>query len=303
MEDKMKRLITTLIVLTISLAAFCEVHDNAGQYGFKFLQNPVNPVSLSLGGRGSIASNPASFVIQPASQTWYSHQTVSASHTLWFADTRFTNLSYSTSDRKSHFGLLLRTLDYGDLENRDDAGNLIGYYNPVDMNMMVNYSVRTSPSSYAGLNLGVLYERLNTASAYGVNADLGFTYLPPIADTRMQFALRNLGYTSKMNAERIDLPITFETELVKGFDFDGTRLDLGAVAIKASDEDIKGAVFTQLQIYEIFSIRAGYKLNYAAEDLTAGIGIRVKGFDIDYGWASYSSQIDDVHSFGISYNF
>ncbi len=299
----MKKICISLILITLCFAAYGEVHDNAGSYGFKFLQNPVNPVSLSLAGRGSIASNPAAFVQQPASQVWYSHSIVSASHSLWFADTRFTNLSYSTADRKAHFGLILRNLDFGEIENRDDAGNLIGYYNPIDMNLMANYSFRFSPSIYFGMNAGVLYEKLNTASAYGLNADFGITYLPPIVDTRLNASVRNLGITSKMNEERIDLPLTLEMELVKGFNFDGTKLDLGVFGIKASDEDIKGAVFTELQIHEIFCLRAGYKLNYAAEDISAGFGIKAKSFGIDYGWASYSSQLDDVHSFGISYNF
>lgn len=299
----MKKLFLILVTLAICMAATAQVHSNAGSYGFKFLQNPVSPASLAMAGRGSTINNPSAFVHQPASQAFYRHATVSASHTLWFADTNFTNLSYSNADRVKHFGIILRNLDYGDVESRDESGNLIGNYNPIDMNLMANYSMRLRPDLYAGINAGVLYERLNTASAYGLNTDLGIQYFPPIVDSRINMALRNLGFTSKVNSERIDLPITMELELIKGFKWDDTHLDLGAFGIKAADEDVKAALFTELTVYDIFCIRAAYKLNYAAEDLSAGFGIKISGWSVDYGWAAFSSQLDDVHSLGVSYNF
>ena len=300
----MKRFCLISILVGLGLCLSAGVHENAGSYGFKFLQNPTNPVSLSLAGRGSgFVSNPAGFVHQPASQVLHRHSIVSASHTLWLVDTKFTNVSYSISDRKQHFGIILRNLDYGEVENRDDAGVLIGYYNPVDINLMANYSLRMSPSSYFGVNAGILYEKLNTASAYGMNCDLGYTFLPPIRDSRISFAVRNLGFTSKMNEERIDLPVTLELELNKDFGFDNAKINLGAFAIKADDEDVKGALAGEVEINEIFFIRAGYKLGYDAEDITAGFGVKVMGIGIDYGWASYTRQLDDVHSLGISYRF
>ncbi|MDZ4122120.1 MAG: PorV/PorQ family protein [Candidatus Cloacimonadaceae bacterium] len=300
----MKKIYLVSILLGIGLWLCAGVHDNAGSYGFKFLQNPTNPISLSLAGRGTgVYNNPAGFVHQPASQVHYRHSVVSASHTLWLADTKFTNVSYSLANRSSHFGIIMRNLDYGEVENRDDSGELIGFYSPVDMNLMANYALRLNPSSYFGVNAGILYEKLNTASAFGMNCDLGYTYLPPILDSRMSFAIRNLGFTSKMNRERIDLPVTLELELNKGFSFDNAKLSLGAFGIKADDEDVKGAFFGELEVSEIFAIRAGYKLNYAAEDITAGFGVKVLGIGIDYGWASYNSQLDDVHSLGISYSF
>ncbi len=300
----MKKISILLILLSISLLAVCQVHDNAGNYGFKFLQNPTNPVALSLAGRGSYSSsNPSAFVKQPASQVLESHKTISVSHTLWFADTNFSNISYSSSDRISHFGLILRNLDYGEIESRDESGLIIGSYRPLDMNLMMNYSRRLSPSQYFGVNGGILYEKLNTASAYGFSGDLGYTYLPPILDSQLSASVRNLGFTSKMNQETIKLPVTAEMELSKGFRYEDSKVTFGILGSKASDQDFRIAANTEFDINGIFFVRGGYKFNYDAEDLSLGFGVMVKGLGINYGWASYTNQLDDVHSFGISYNF
>lgn len=300
----MKKIILSLALLSLGLLFAIDVHENAGSYGFKFLQNPTNPVSMALAGRGSNSlSNPSGFVNQPATQVHYAHSVLSASRAHWFAETYFTNVSYSHADRSKHFGLILRSMDYGDLEKRDESGELIGSYSPIDLNLMANYALRLNPSSYFGINAGLIYEKLNTASSYGVNGDLGYTWLPPLKDSRISISLRNMGISSKMNKERIDLPLTLEAELSKDIRLGENCLSLGTFAIKAADEDTKGGVYSEFTLYDIISLRAGYKFNYAAEDLSAGVGINVKGIGVDYAWASYQNQLDDVHYFGISYKF
>ncbi|PKN79499.1 MAG: hypothetical protein CVU48_05190 [Candidatus Cloacimonetes bacterium HGW-Cloacimonetes-1] len=300
----MKKLFIIIILVVCIAAVHAEVNSNSGTKGFKFLQIPVNPVSMSLAGRGvSSLSNPASCVLQPSIATINSHQDLSVSHTLWLEETSFTNIAYSNSDRVKHFGLILRSLDYGDVENRDDTGALLGYYNPLDMNLMANFGFRLNPSSYLGINAGLLYEKLNTASSYGFSTDLGYTYLPPITGTMISLAVRNLGYTAKMNEERIDLPISFEADISKDIQFEANRLSMGLSAIQATDEDFKGSLSAEFVFQNILSLRTGYKFNYTAEDITAGFGVKIKQFSVDYGWAAFNSELNDIHSFGITYSF
>ncbi len=300
----MKKLFILILLIASFIAAHAEVNAHAGTKGFKFLQIPVNPVSMSLAGRGVYSiSNPASFVLQPSIATINSHQDLSVSHTLWLEDTNFTNIAYSNSDRVKHFGLILRSLDYGDVENRDDTGTLLGYYNPLDMNMMANIGFRLNPSNYFGINAGILYEKLNTASSYGFSTDLGYTYLPPITGTQISLAIRNLGYTAKMNEERIDLPISYEADFSKEIQFETNRLCMGMTAIQANDEDFKGSLSAEFTFQNILSLRTGYKFNYAAEDITAGFGVKIKQFSVDYGWAAFNSELNDIHSLGITYSF
>jgi len=231
------------------------------------------------------------------------HRSLGVSHSVWLNDTSFNNLYYSYSNRRSHLGLALRNLDYGELEIRDDTGNLIGYYSPLNMDLMGNYALRITPSIYAGLNAGIAYEKLNTDSSVGLHGDLGMTWLPPLKDTRFSLAVRNLGFSSAMNEERTLFAPSLEMDLSKEYSFDNTSLLVELSGIKAVDEYWKAAASTQLTLYDIVRLRAGYKLNYDAEDLCAGIGFQWKNFRVDYGWAAFSSRLNDVHSFGVSYHF
>ncbi len=300
---KLASIIFTLLFLaTGTLGA--GIHEDAGNYGYKFLNITTSPIGLALGGRGiHSGENAAAFINQPAIGAMQSHRSLGASHTFWLEDTKYSNAYYSYSDRRSHFGLALRNLDYGELEARDDNGNLIGYYSPLDMSMMANYAYRMGPDLYMGFSGGVLYEKLNTDSSYGVHADAGLTYLPPFRDSRLSVSIRNLGTSSRMNNTRTDMPVSLEMDLSKKYSFDSGAITVEASAIKPVDEDIKGVVNTEINVIGRLFLRGAYKIGFDAESVSAGLGIRVGKINVDYGWAAFTRQLNDIHSFGISYSF
>lgn len=284
--------------------AKAEIHPNAGTYGFQFLNISSDPVSMALGGRGIHSSmDHAAFMRQPAVGSVNSHRSLGASHSPWLDDTTFNNLYYSFSDRLYHFGVALRNLDYGELESRDETGALIGYYHPSDVSLMANYAYRLGPSTYFGINGGVMYQKLSTASSYGVHADVGVTILPPITNSLLSLSVRNIGDSSQMNEVQTRLPISFETDLSKQWQIPQGSLSVELSAIKAVDANLKGVVSTQLVVLERIALRGAYKIGYDAESISAGIGIKVGKLDVNYGWADFDSELDSVHSFGLSWNF
>ena len=301
----MKNLLLTIV---LALAAFSAlpagIHGHAGEYGYQFLDVSSNPVALGLAGRGiGSGSDLAAFLRQPAASALSSHRALGASHMLWLEDTAANNLYYSVSDRRTHFGLALRTLDYGVLEIRDENGELLGSYSPLNVDLLGNYALRVSPSLYAGINAGIAYEKLNTDSSYGLHTDLGITWLTPVQDSRFNLAVRNLGFSSAMNEERTLFPVSLEMDLSKKFELGENSIEVELSGIKSIDENWKGALSAEFNLHGLALLRAGYKINHDAEDLTAGLGLRWKSLGIDYGWATFSSQLSDVHSLGLSYHF
>lgn len=301
----MKRYIYLIVIMLVTLGALhAGIHDNAGSYGYKFLNIPTNPVALALGSRGiHVNADYAAFINQPAIGSVESHRTLGVAHTAWLDDTRYNTLFYSLSDRKSHFGIAMRNLDYGELEARDDTGVLIGYYSPLDMSLMGNYAYRLGPATYFGVNLGVMYQKLNTDSSYGVHADAGVTILPPIKDSRLSMSLRNMGTSSAMNDIRTPMPTSIEIDFSKVYRFDESALTIETSAVKVLDADWKGVVSAEMDILGKAQLRGAYKINHDAESISAGIGIRIKSISIDYGWAAFTNQLNDIHSFGIGYRF
>ncbi len=300
----MRSCLIIAVILITGMTLGAEVHEDSGKYGFAFLQMPVNPVSMALGGRGAFSNgNHAAFALQPAMPTVEANTAVTVSHAMWLDDTRFTTIAYSNSNRRNHFGLLYRNLDYGEIEIRDDNAALIGYYRPIDLAMIANYGHRISPTHYLGINGGLIYEKINTASAYGAVMDLGYTFLPPFVDSRISLAVTNLGISSRMNEERMKLPATMAIDISKGFEMDQNRIIFEGSVTKAVDDNWKGAVNTEIDLNSILFLRAGYKINYDAENVTAGFGIQWRGITVDYGWSPFTSQLNDTHFLGITYSF
>lgn len=298
------RVIALTLMLLISLSLAAQIQDNAGEYGFKFLNVPVSPASIALAGRGMDSySNPAAFMNQPAISTLNNQRSLGLSHSAWLGDTDFTNLFYSYSNRRKHFGLMVRNLNYGEIDKRDDQGNIIGVYNPLDFNLMANYSLRLGTSSYLGINAGVLYEKLSTASALGFSTDIGFTVLPPLQDAVVSLAVRNLGVSGAMNKQSVKLAPQAELDISKGFTYNATTVNLAVSATKSIDEDFKGTFSTEFGFYDMLYLRAGYKLNYGVGDISAGLGLRYNRFGVDYGWAASDHNLADVHSVGVTYYF
>lgn len=298
------RLLTAICLLLGSFGLQAQIQDNAGEYGFKFLNIPVSPSAIALAGRGTDSfSNPAAFVLQPAISTLNNQRSLGLSHSSWLGDTDFTNLYYSYSNRRKHFGLIMRNLNYGEIEKRDEQGNVIGVYNPLDLNLMANYSLRLGAASYVGVNAGFVYEKLSTASALGISTDLGFTVLPPLQDAVISLAVRNLGVSGAMNDEAVKLSPQAELDISKGFSFQATTVNLAMSGTKSLDEPFKGTFSTEFGFYDLLFLRAGYKLNYGAGDVSAGIGIRYNRFGVDYGWAAYEDNLSDVHSIAVNYFF
>jgi hypothetical protein len=300
----MKKYIVMLMLVALGCTLMADVHSAAGEYGYKFLNIPINPVSMALAGRGiHFDSNQADWLWQPAAATIDSRKSLSAGHSTWIGDTAYTSLVYSYSQRRSHFGLGLINLNYGELEKRDETGLLIGHYNPSDINIRGNYARRLNPNLYLGMNMGVIYQKLDTASSLGLSTDLGTTWVPPIHNSKLSFAVRNLGISNKTDEENVKLPLSLDLDLYKGMDLGAQHLGFEASLVKALDSDLRLALATELRLMNSLYLRAGYKLNTDAEGLTAGLGIKLARFGIDYGFAAFNEGLDDIHSFGLSYHF
>jgi hypothetical protein len=228
---------------------------------------------------------------------------LSVQHNLWLVDTSCSQIVYSNGNRNRHFGLAGRILDYGQIDTYDDTATLIGNYHPLDANLLVNFAYRLLPDHMLGLNAGLIYEKLDTASSYGISADLGYMFLPPFTNSVLFASVRNIGITSKMENEAIKLPFTFETGIGYSVPMENKQLTLQLAIDKPIDTDLRFTASTEFSLWQVLALRLGYKGNHDEEGLTAGIGINLQKLEIDYGWTSFSDRLNDTHAFGITYNF
>ena len=293
------------LVFALALSGLsAQMQRDASRYGYKFLNVPGDPVSLAMANRGTHSEgNAAAFILQPAASCELNHRILSVSTSPWLADTQANTVAYSYAKRSSHFGIALRNLDYGEIENRDDTSFLIGTYHPLDLDLLLNYSYRMSPSLYFGFNFGGLYQKLNTATSLGAHGDFGFSYMPPIAGTKLSATFRNVGQATATNQEKVQFPTSWETDLSKELKLGENKLLLCAGTVKVAGEELKGSLSTELELFNMLRLRGGYKLNYDAEGLSAGFGLAYRKIGVAYGFAAFSDGLNDVHSLGVAYSF
>ena len=297
----------TLIILALLLVAnsllLADIDKNAGKYGFQFLKIPVSPELSAMANTGEILhSSPLNIKHHPAAFAWNRGASVAFSQTSWLVDTHLYNLAWRNIAFNKAFGLALTYMDHGKFDKRTENGTLIGHYYPLDINVAANYAMKVSPDMHAGINVHLIYEKIDSSSALAFSSDLGFVYLTPFRNTSIDAVVKNIGKSTKMDEERIDLPVIAELGFTTGLDVNELikLFPSGKLVYMKDHDDILPAVGVSAEIFEMLFIRAGYKFNYNEEDFSAGFGIHYKNIKIDY---SFMNNLDSIHSFGIGWNF
>jgi hypothetical protein len=299
--NKIKIIAILLITLVASLNA---LNDNAGEYGFQILEITSSPAMSGMGDTGALFSNDAlNFTSNPAAGLFNKSKIISVSQNFWIGDTNLISGALSRNKRKYHWGYAFRHLNYGTLDSRDDSGNIIGEFSPVDFIGTVNYAYRLGATHYFGINANILYQKISTASAYGFSSDLAYVWSTPLKDVKLYTSLKNLGTTSNMDKEKIDLPINYELGLSKEFISQYYDLALDVKTHKSQDTDLAYNFGAQLKTFEILYLRTGYKAKNDSNELSYGIGIDYDSFNINYAYLQMTDGLDDVHKISLSYKF
>ncbi len=293
-----------VILFGIQLSAI-EIIEADGKYGWKSLLLPPSASVSAMAGTGAAnSSDAASFIQHPTAGVVGNINSISLSMQQWMFDTSSNVVAINRSSNLHSLGFALRYLDYGKIDSRDITGDIIGEYHPLDVNLITNFAYRISPSYYAGINLILLYQKIDSSSSLGLATDIGLSYLPPINNLNFHLAVKHLGLTSKVKDESIKLP--YAPEITAGYFFNPGNFSL-YTEVKAlkypDDSNIKSTIGVNFGIYEIFKIRGGYMLNYDLQDFTTGLGISLLKIDVDYAYLPFKEGITDSHSFSVTYKF
>jgi hypothetical protein len=295
----------TLFLMANTCLSAIEPVNAEGEYGWKMLTIPPSPSISAMGGTGaSVSPEAISFIQHPTAGLMGKANSVTVTQDLWIFDTQINGVAINRSSAQSSFGFAIRTLDYGKQEARDISGEVIGEFYPLDINLAANYSRRITPNTYGGLNVFLLYQKIDSSSSVGMATDLGLSYITPLDGLYLHGALKHIGFTTIVKDERIKLPVTPEISI--GYHFPSITPDV-YIEFKTlkhpDDNNIKLAMGSKIRVVEALQLRLGYLVNYDSRDFTAGMGLSLKQFNIDYAYLPFKDNVDDTHSFGITYRF
>ncbi len=301
----MKKILLITIIVTLSLTLWGKVDSNAGEYGFQMLKISSSPIEGALGGTGIFNPNNAFSYLGNASSTSVNNsQLLECGKNMWLFGTNFTNISYINSIGKNGFGVGVRYLDYGKIDSYDETNVQVGVIQPLDLDIIVNYSRRLSANHFVGVNSHILYEELDSSSDLGTAFDLGYTYLPPISGMTVNLALKYFGKTGKMDQEEIKLPVTEQAGISQKFDFKDFSIISELNLLKHKDDDnLKANIGFDFGFRQMLHLRCGYKVNYDLETFSLGMGIKVKKIMINYAYLPIQENLDDVNMISLTYKF
>ncbi len=308
------------------------------QTGMKFLNVTVDARAASLGeAYTSIDGLASSMFFNPAGMGRMTDlANVAFGQVQWIADIKHNYASVAVAPAGGEYGvigLMLQSVDYGDLQatvrSDNDAGYLdMGTFNPTALMIGLGYSRALSDKfSIGGVakwihqNLGSGAVGLDGAGGYSMQDnitnifafDFGLIYKTGFKSLQFGMVVRNFSKEARYITEGFQLPLTFRIgvsmNLMDLFNVDremhGLLFSVDAEHPRDYPERMKwGAEYVFMKI---FSVRAGFISLADEQKFSYGLGLQktfgTYGLGIDYAYTPFTGGFSNVNTFTFKFSF
>lgn len=299
-------------------AAGGDFSDHAvGSAGSEFLNLDVDARGMAMGGAYSALTNDAYAMFwNPAGLALVPRASVGAMHNEYLADIRFQYLSYAQRlNESSVLAGAVRYMDGGSIDNTDISGNRIGTFRPRNYVYEVGWgqSIGDLTDAERDITMGVSMRYIKSdliAHADGWAGDIGMQ--AHYADTFMPFNLsaviQNLGRGQKFEAVRDTLPFRgklgasiqprpFMTFAMEAF------MPISAAPYIAAGGEFAIETSHRAKAF----LRAGFNSRTllsgldGIRGLTAGFGVKLADFSVDYAFAPMG-VLGNTHRVGLTWS-
>jgi len=327
---KLNLLIILILCLLIGAGPANAVIKKLAQTGLQFLKVDMSARAAAMGGSYIMVGYDASGMFyNPAGLAKMQKKyDVFASMTQWIADIKYTAAGAAVNlGNWGTVGVSFVTSDYGDdiigtmvatsVKGFVETGNLTTSAYAIGL----SYARSLTDKFSIGGQIKYCHQQLgsNILTAGGskvdnvVNGlayDIGTIFYPGLKSLRFGMAVRNYSPTFKYRQEAFQLPMNFiigtamdildvmgehKNPLILSFDYHHPR--------DFTERMHVGAEYT---LFDILSLRAGYKFNYDEESVTAGVGVQKEfsGLKVNLGYAYGSfGEFDMVNRIEVGLSF
>ncbi len=236
---------------------------------------------------------------------------------------------------KNSFAAGIHYVNYGSFEGAGETGQLTGTFRAAEYSLNLYYSRKITAQIKGGINLKPIFTSFESYHSIGVAADLGITCFSKDQLWVFAFVVRNLGSqitTYYENGITEPLPLNIQLGLSKRLSNAPARFyatldhlnvwDIAYEALSGYQPVLQRGTFTSKlmrhlvlggEIYpgKHLTVRFGYNYRRQKElavdtrpglvGFSAGIGVRIAKFNINYGVASYYLATT-VHYFSLTTN-
>jgi hypothetical protein len=325
------------LFITTSLSA--QIGRNSS---FTFLNIPSNPTTSALGGINisKTQKDPNTFLQNPALLDSSENNHLAVNYLPYFSGIKYSSIAYVRQIKKQTFGLGIQYVGYGDFQQTDPAGNILGKFTANDYAMTLSHARRQGNITF-GINLKLVGSVIEGYSASAILIDLGGVFKHPKQDFSLGINAKNLGVRLRNFTpfDNPDLPldvqmgVTFKPQYMPVcfsftahhlYKYDITYLDKTIVKkdlsgniivneVNPIDNLARHFVFgAELLLNKNFNILFGYNHLRSQElsqknvggfsGFSVGFLFKTKLIELSYSYAGYNSA-GNLNSFGLVCDF
>ncbi len=303
----MKRTLVTLLGITLLLLP-AAVHAEDGSTGLAFLKLGVGARAIALGDAYvGVSGDVSSVYWNPAGLAGVEHIDLMFMHSEWFQGIRYEFLGGAQRFEHQTFAIGLTGLYMDDLERREGpTSEPIGHFGVFDFAFTGSYARTLTDYLDVGASFKYLQEKIDDEIASGFAVDLGATYrVPPVDRLTIGAVVQNLGTQMQYIEDKFDIPLNFRTGLAYSIPAETLRGEFLAVTDLVVPSDGKTKLHFGLEyVYaRTLALRFGYRTGWDNQNVSAGLGVNVKSFRLDYAYTPFYSDLGDTHRFSLAYAF
>jgi hypothetical protein len=294
-----------LLLLLFTASYLYSQNDGAANTGLAFLKLGVTSRSISLGDAVVSYNEDASAThYNPAAMFLGSKVNALFMHNEQVLGIRTEFLAAKVKFEKFAFGLSLNNTSVDDIEIREIPGEAQGTFTAQNFAFGLSAGYKVNSNLSLGFTGKFLYEKIYVDNASGIAFDFGGIY--NMEKLSFGLSVSNLGSMSELQNEATKLPSAIRGGASYLLDLPkiNATVRIGVDGYKVLDGGSVHANTGAEFLYKDFlALRVGYQSGYENKNLTTGLGVKYKAFNLDYAFVPYRYSIGSSHTITLGTNF
>lgn len=322
---------TKLFILCLCLNLGAKAQESSSV--FNFLKIPVSAHAAALGGDNVSVhvDDPTLVFNNPAMAAQVNDMSFNLNYMTYLSDANVLSASFIKVFSVRHtVALTGQLLNYGDMQQTDEDGNILGDFSPSDCAISALYSYTMGNGLVGGATLRFISSSYGDYTSTALSVDVGLHYYNDAHDFAAGLVLRNMGaqLSSFYEDEREHLPFDLQAGITQKIQHAPFRISITLKDLTRWDKDYyyrqDGAEISTSRMllnhlclgidflpFDGFYIAAGYNFRRASElkaagsshaaGFSLGAGAEFKGFKLSATWAKYHVSVSSL-LFNLSYS-
>jgi hypothetical protein len=327
-------LVTMLFFLNQGI--YAQGVNYVGTSAGNFLKIGLGAKSVAMAEANLTSAEDASFLyLNPGSISWLDKSSATFSYVQWLVQSNLSYLAVVFPTDYGNVGLDISYFGSGDIKEttllrQEGTGRVVS---ASDLSIGLAYAKNLTDRFSVGLKVKYLSENLAAVSASTFAFDIGSVFVTSFLNNlRIGITLSNFGGALQFEGNDLlvtqvvpgsttnkQIPATLQTNSwnlpllfrigvsTTAIDLDNYKLAINYMIVDSRDYDVRHNLGASFNIYDLVTLRGGYRFNYDETTFSAGIGIKAKTdfigeLMLDYAYTDFG-RLNGINQFTLSLNF